>query len=96
VPLAPFPANCHWKGPTMQIAQAHATEIEDLISHTQCPRDFDCYRTVFEHLCKAALVSGTGLVECHEEGHCSFQTPFADIAYCTCAVRKYIVKNLGL
>lgn len=80
----------------MQIAQERAEGIEHVIRCAYCPRDFDCYRTGFEHLCKAVPIANTDLVVCREQSMCSFQIPFGGALYCSCSVRKYIAMKLGM
>ena len=79
----------------MQIAQEHVEAIEDIIGWARCPKDFDCYRTGFEHSCKAAPVVDKDLVACREPHACSFQIPIGDATCCSCPVRQYIAKHFG-
>jgi len=48
----------------MEIIQEHKTQIEEIISGMDCPKDFKCYKSGFEDLCKSKIFQGGELIEC--------------------------------
>jgi hypothetical protein len=46
----------------------HQKEIEAIIGQSKCPKDFLCYGSGFETLCKARLIDGVPFLECIEKG----------------------------
>jgi hypothetical protein len=71
-------------------------EIEKIIGQMKCPKDFRCYNSGFEALCKAQDVGIKSFLECLEKdpGQCQFSLSFADKYYCKCPLRVYIAKEL--
>jgi hypothetical protein len=43
------------------------TEIEEIIGGMTCPKDFKCYASGFENLCKSRDFGNEFLLECLEE-----------------------------
>ena len=81
----------------MQIEQEHKQEIEKIASTMECPKDFICYKSGFQTLCKAKHI-GLGLhVQCLETNppECKFKAPFGSSFFCRCPLRVYIAKKLG-
>ena len=72
-------------------------ELKAIIDNSACPKDFICYKSEFETLCKARDVGLKTFIECLEED--SFECPFSvrlhGFSYCKCPVRVYIAKRLG-
>ncbi len=73
----------------MEITQEHKTQIEEIISGIECPKDFECYKSGFENLCKTLILQAGEVVECLEEssrlckfsfsfGSCPFEKPYPD------------------
>ncbi len=51
----------------MQIEQVHKKEVERIINTMECPKDFICYKSGFEDLCKARDVGLEAYLECQEK-----------------------------
>lgn len=68
-------------------------KIEKIISGFKCPKDFKCYRSGFDNLCKAKDI---GLILCLEKDpqSCAFALSFRDEHFCKCPLRIYIIKTL--
>jgi hypothetical protein len=81
----------------MEITQEHKTQIEEIISKQECPKDFKCYKSGFEDLCKARIFRDGELVEClGENSHpCKFSFHFGYGYFCQCPLRRYIAKNFN-
>lgn len=81
----------------MEINEKHKSRIEELINEKKCPKDFECYRSGFENLCKAKDIGLKGVVECLEEDphKCKFSICFGYSWFCSCAIRVYAAKELG-
>jgi hypothetical protein len=76
--------------------EAHKKEMEGLIDELKCPKDFACYKSGFEVLCKATDVGIESFLECLEEKpfDCKFSVFFGGLYYCQCPLRIYISKKL--
>jgi hypothetical protein len=71
-------------------------EIEEILDGLKCPRDFMCYKSGFEKLCKVEdiglesfLICLNGLAE-----KCKFSVHFSDQYFCQCPLRKYICQKI--
>lgn len=73
-------------------------EIEEIIDGLKCPKDFNCYRTNYEELCKAEFVRKTKLLYCLEKNPtgCKFSLLNEDKYYCQCPLRIYIAAKLAM
>jgi hypothetical protein len=80
---------------TMEITQERKTQIEEIISGMECPKDFKCYKSGFEDLAKIRIFRDDDLVECLEERSqlCKFSFDFGLGYFCRCPLRIYIAKN---
>jgi len=72
-------------------------KIEEIIGQMKCPRDFVCYKSEFQELCKAEDVGMQSYLKCLEENpsDCVFSMGYAESHYCTCPLRCYIAKKEG-
>ena len=80
----------------MEMTQKQRTEIEKIISRIKCPKDFECYKSGFEKLCKARNYGLKGYIECLEENsqECNFSLAFGKGYLCKCPLRIYAAKKL--
>jgi hypothetical protein len=87
----------------MELSRGHKKRIDKIIARMECEKDFECYKSKFEELCKTRLVhkgkllGGWG-VECvkpKQEG-CKFKTSFGAKDFCSCPLRVYFAKNLSV
>jgi hypothetical protein len=71
-------------------------EIEELIGQMQCPKNFICYESGLETLCRARDIGVELFLECMEENpkRCSFSVPVGIASLCHCPLRAYIAKKL--
>ena len=77
--------------------QEHLPVIEEIIGQFKCSKDFECYKSGFENLCKAEDVGMDSYLHCLEEDpvECKFSVIlFGDRYYCECPLRIYIAKVL--
>ncbi len=81
----------------MEITQEHKTQIEEIISGIECPKDFECYKSGFENLCKTRIFQDGEVVECLGESLrlCKFSFNFWFGYFCKCPLRRYITKNFN-
>jgi len=79
----------------MEITQEHRTQIEEIISGMECPKDFKCYKSGFEDLCKAKIFLDGEMVECLGETAqlCKSSFHFGFGYICKCPLRRYIAKH---
>ena len=71
-------------------------QIEEIMAGMQCPKDFQCAKSGFEHLCKARDFGLDHYLECLEENPriCPFALPFGYGHFCQCPLRVYLSKKL--
>ena len=73
-------------------------EVEQIIAQMECAKDFECYKSGFERLCKARDGGLKQHVWCLEEHNvsldCRFSLSFGDGMLCKCPLRVYIAKRL--
>jgi hypothetical protein len=71
-------------------------EIEKIIDGMKCPKDFECAKLEFKHLCRARDVGLESYLECVAENpqDCKFSLFFGDGNFCHCPLRVYIAKRL--
>jgi hypothetical protein len=77
-------------GKEFRMEKDHQKEIEAIIGQSKCPKDFLCYGSGFETLCKARLIDGVPFLECIEK----LSLDFGSTHSCECPVRLYIAKEL--
>ena len=77
--------------------QDHMRQIEEFIGGMKCPKDFRCYKSGLENLCKAKDIGLETYLECLEENpqECEFSLSFGYSYFCRCRLRVYIAKRLG-
>ena len=71
-------------------------EMEEIALRIKCAKDFECFRSGFNKLCKARIVGDGKLLECSPQnrGACEFRFCFAARSFCKCPLRYHIAKNL--
>ncbi len=82
----------------METIQEHKTQIEQIISEMECPKDFVCHKSGFERLGKTRLIADGQRIECLEENArlCKFALLFGPLTICKCPLRNYIAMNLHI
>jgi len=79
--------------------QDNKKQVEEIIGHMECPKDFRCYKSGYENLCKARDIGIESFLECLEEDPegCTFSFAFFGYSYfCQCPLRVYIAKELKM
>ncbi len=75
-------------------------KIEEMMKTTDCPKDFICYKSGLETLCKAKDFGVRSLLKCLEENppECLFSSTLKSaletVSLCECPVRVYIYNKL--
>ena len=71
-------------------------KLEELIDDLKCPKDFICYRSGLEELCKAEDIGHESFLVCRDEGGelCNFSMNYGKGLFCKCPLRIYIAKEL--
>ena len=71
-------------------------ELEKFIGEMKCPKDFRCYQSGLEVLCKAKDIGMELFLECLEETpqNCKFSVMIGRSYLCQCPLRYYIFKRL--
>ncbi len=74
----------------------HKKQIEEIIGGMKCPRDFECYKSGFEDLCKAKDIGIESFLECLEKNpqECKFSVDYGYGYLCRCPLRYYICDKL--
>ncbi len=76
--------------------ETYKKEIEEIIDRFKCPKDFKCYKSGFEVLCKARDIGIELFLECLEETpqKCEFSLFLGRLYLCQCPLRAYIAEKL--
>ena len=76
--------------------QNYKKEIEKIIDETECPKNFECYKSNLESLSSVRDVGMESMVVCFEEdaAACNFSMSFGQGYFCRCLLRVFIAKNL--
>jgi hypothetical protein len=71
-------------------------DIEKIIGKIRCPKDFRCYKSGFNILCRARDIGIESFVECMEKkpDKCKFSRPFGLMYLCECPLRIYLAKKM--
>lgn len=72
-------------------------QIEEIVGQLKCPKDFRCYKSGFEVLCKVKDIGMELFLECLEENpsECKFSLFLGRSYFCRCPLRIYIYKKCG-
>ena len=72
-------------------------EVAEIIGDLKCPKNFKCYRSGFEALCKADDIGLESYLDCLEDNafECKFAFSFGEGYFCKCPLRVYLAKNLN-
>ena len=74
----------------------HKQRIEEIIGTMKCPKNFLCYQSGTESLCRARDIGIESFLVCLESntGRCEFSVSFGNSYFCQCPLRVYIAKKL--
>jgi hypothetical protein len=74
----------------------HEREIRQLISEFDCPKDFMCYKSGLNNVCRAENIGSEPYLECLDENSegCAFLLSYANVRFCDCPLRFYLAKKL--
>jgi len=72
--------------------------IEAIIRDFECPKDFKCWKSGFQELCKASIGGIDDYLDCLDEtaASCTFYRPFGGRRFCQCPLRHHLAKNLDM
>jgi len=78
--------------------EVHKQRIEAIIRGFECPKDFSCWKSGFQSLCRARRVASSVQPECLEEEprQCKFALSFKEVHLCECPLRLYLIANLDI
>jgi hypothetical protein len=73
-------------------------KVEEIVAGMQCPKDFKCTESGFEHLCRSKDFGVENYLECLEENPsaCPFSLPFGYVHFCQCPLRVYLAKKVKM
>jgi len=83
----------------MEIARVHQRQIKEIINRMNCTKDFECYKSGFENLCKVEDMGIEDTVVCLNTSPkaCGFSLPLEpDRRICLCPLRTYIAKKFNI
>ena len=71
--------------------------VAEIVSGLQCSKNFQCYLSGFESLCKAKNIGMKRFLLCQEgePRYCQFSIRFGGAYFCECPLRFYIAKKLN-
>ena len=83
----------------MEIPQQNKAHIREIMAGMKCLKDFECYKSGLENLCKTKDMGVDGSVVCLEETpeaceYSLFLEP--DKRLCLCPLRVYVAKSLHI
>lgn len=80
----------------MELTQEDTKQIEEIISSMECRKDFKCYKSGFDNICKATHRGLDNYADCCDAGKatCEFRVPFGCGVFCRCPLRVYVAKHL--
>ena len=80
----------------MQKEQHSKEDLARIIDGLNCPKDFVCYNSGLETLCKAEDIGLETFLLCLEKNpsDCRFSVVFGDMHFCQCPLRVYIARKL--
>jgi hypothetical protein len=78
-----------------KIKRNHKKQIEKILNGLQCPKDFACYTSGQERLCKAEDIGLESFLVCLERDpmECIFSIAYGSTHFCQCPLRVYIAKK---
>jgi hypothetical protein len=83
-----------------RVEEKHKKKIEEIMAEMECEKDFECYKSEFNDICKAKNSGIYSYVDCLEEMQearlCQFSLSFGEGFLCKCPLRVYIAKNLKI
>jgi hypothetical protein len=81
----------------MELTQEQRAKIEEIASGLKCSKDFKCFKSDFERMCKGVDMGFESLLECVEDDGalCRFSHLANNIRLCTCQLRIYIANYLN-
>ena len=84
----------------MQISQEHKNEMETIIAEmrqgtVKCRKDFQCYTSSLEKLCKVKGIGAFDSIQCVSESArcCGLSFVIHGQIFCKCPLRRYICAN---
>ena len=87
----------------MEISQEHKNKMETIIAEMQrdavkCLKDYECYTSFLEKLCKVKGIGVFDTIKCaNEEGRCCGRSfTFHEENFCECPLRRYICINFHI
>ena len=71
-------------------------KVVEIIGELQCPKDFLCYKSEYEKLCKAGFNGNQDILHCLEvePDECIFSLSLRNTYYCQCPLRNFIAVNI--
>jgi hypothetical protein len=81
---------------SMASTEEQRKEIERIASGLNCPKDFACYKSGPDKVCKTRDIGLEHYLDCLDEEpqDCEFSLSFGNGYFCTCPLQLYIAKNL--
>lgn len=95
-PAAPTPPEL----PAQPHPNLDVEQIEQIVQITRsmkCSKDFDCYKSGFEKLCKIKNIGDGKVIECSpkNQGPCEYRFTFMGKDLCKCELRHYIARTFN-
>jgi hypothetical protein len=74
----------------------HKEKIEQILNGLQCPKDYVCYTSGLERLCRAEDIGLESFLVCLESNprECKFSVAFGHAYFCQCPLRVYLAKKI--
>lgn len=72
-------------------------QMERIIGSMKCSKDFECFKSGFQNLCKVNNIGDGKIIECSPEnqGACEYRFSLMNKNFCKCQLRHYIARYLN-
>jgi hypothetical protein len=76
----------------------HIRGIKEILGLMKCSQDFRCIKAGYQNVCKAKDVGLDNFLECLESDpqDCEFSTQGQGLVLCSCRLRVYLTKTVGM
>ncbi len=76
--------------------KTHKKQIEKILGAFQCPKDYVCYTSGMEKLCRAEDIGLESFLVCLDKDPtaCPFSVHFGEMFFCQCPLRMYISRKV--
>ena len=81
----------------MKINKDIEIQLKQIMAVMKCSKDFECYKTGFETICKIKKYAADNLCACLEKSpqDCLKSLSYGDVYFCKCQLRLFAAQKLN-